>query len=101
MRILFLLRSGKNDKNGCKNIRESLYPDFTKVQDKLVGLAEKEVMGILGYPDRVELYQKAQRFYIYYLSKGAQCDSTHRAQHYIRIRFELLGGVDEVTLNVQ
>ncbi len=64
----------KADAYGCLNQRADLEKSFMDNKEKLKGYSQKEMMQLLGKPDEVELYKRSQKFFIYYLSPGPQCN---------------------------
>ncbi len=87
----------KNDKNGCNNERLSEYSNFQKIKDQLEGLSEVEIRQTLGNPDAVDLYKRKQKFYIYFIEKGPQCEKNGvgKAQR-IEIRFSAMERANEI-----
>ncbi|MDZ7647945.1 MAG: hypothetical protein U5K54_12640 [Cytophagales bacterium] len=59
------LAQWKEDKDGCQNIRKRFLIDLTSQKDELKGLAEGDIIKLLGRPDRNELYKRNQKFYYY------------------------------------
>ncbi len=77
-----------SDPQGCKNLRISAFQNFTEDKDQFIGLTERDIVRLLGKPDRQELYKRNQKFYFYYISPGGQCEGTQTArgqQIYLRI----------------
>jgi len=91
------LAQWKEDKGGCKNIRTSYLAQLTEQKDKLKGLAEGDIIKLLGRPDRNELYKRNQKFYYYDLEPGKSCDSTLTNQQLI-LRFNAMGRAKEVSI---
>ncbi|MBX2840806.1 MAG: hypothetical protein KTR26_03490 [Flammeovirgaceae bacterium] len=94
----FDTKTWKNDTNGCTSERVALMDQFKAIQDKIIGLSELQVNKLLGKPDKVELYIRSQKFYVYHLKPGSQCDpdSFDRAGENIQIRFNSLNEVNEI-----
>lgn len=86
----------KGDQNGCKNERLAEYPKFQKIQTELKGLSEVQIRALLGKPDRLRLYKRKQKFYIYFIEKGAQCEAGKKEAKYVEIRFSALERVNEI-----
>ncbi|MDW7694637.1 hypothetical protein R9C00_07780 [Flammeovirgaceae bacterium SG7u.111] len=89
----------KNDKLGCNNERFALVKQFQNIRPKLMGKQEGEIRKLLGSPDQVELYERSQKFYIYYIEKGSQCEGAKSgiASKNFYIRFNSLNQVSEIT----
>ena len=90
--------SWQNDKNGCQGNRAKIVKDFEGVKDKLIGLGENQLRKLLGSPDQVQLLERSQKFYIYYIEKGAQCGDPGIEGKNYQIRFNSLNQVNEVSL---
>ena len=88
----------KADKNGCTSRRGELLADFLKVSERLDGLREQDIKRLLGKPDGVELYQRNQKFFLYFLESGRQCPdvAVGRYGRHVRIRFDAINRVNEV-----
>jgi hypothetical protein len=93
------LAQWKEDKGGCQNIRNRFLIDLTSQKDELKGLAEGDIIKLLGRPDRNELYKRNQKFYYYDLEPGRSCDSIISNQQLI-IRFNAMGRAKEVAIEV-
>ncbi|MBK8291628.1 MAG: hypothetical protein IPK96_12555 [Flammeovirgaceae bacterium] len=93
------LAQWKEDKGGCQNIRNRFLIDLTSQKDELKGLAEGDIIRLLGRPDRNELYKRNQKFYYYDLEPGRSCDSIISNQQLI-IRFNAMGRAKEVAIEV-
>ena len=98
----FSSKTWKNDKNGCNNDRLALLKDFETVKHQLIGMSENETRKILGTPDKVQLFERSQKYYIYFIESGSQCENGEnignkegRSYH---IRFNSINQVNEVSL---
>lgn len=87
----------KNDRKGCNGNRLSEYSKFLKIKDRFDGLSEREIRYTLGKPDIVDLYKRKQKFYVYFLENGPQCqeNGSGMAQR-VEIRFSALERVNEI-----
>ncbi|WP_157638045.1 hypothetical protein [Flexithrix dorotheae] len=97
----FDTQTWKNDPNGCNSERLTMLDQFKGVQDKIIGLSELQVNKLLGKPDKVELYIRSQKFYVYHLKPGSQCNAEtfDKAGENIQIRFNSLNEVNEIIFN--
>ena len=84
------------DHDGCKGDRNSLAQQIIASKDKLMGKTEDRIMNTLGKPDRNELYDRNQKFYIYYLDPGKECNSPAPDPEMLIIRFSAVGICNEV-----
>lgn len=76
---------------------------FEDIRDKLIGLNANEVRKVLGKPDKVELYRRSQRFYIYFFEAGGQCKGSGKGTAEGRnfyVRFNTLDQVSEISLHL-
>ena len=88
-----------SDPQGCKEKRMDLTETLRSQRDQLKGLNQQEVIKILGKPDEHELYKRSQKYFIYYLQPGPQCESqTELAPLKLMIRFNALGLSNEVVI---
>ena len=92
----------KNDPLACKNTRKAQIEALDKGKDLLKSLTPKQLINTLGRPDRQELYERNQRYYLYFYEKGAQCDGeldiNLEKTPLIRIRFSAIDIVTEVII---
>ncbi len=93
----------KNDKLGCTSEREKYIPVILKNKERLIGLGQNQILALLGKPDFSELYQRGQRYYIYYYAKDKPCkDETpdiHQDKKVLKIRFSALDAITEIVVN--
>jgi hypothetical protein len=92
----------RQDKRGCQGKRASLLADFEALAKPalLKGLRELETKQLLGSPDQIEVAERGQKFYTYFLEPGNQCQGSEAGQEArrIRVRFSALNQVNEITL---
>jgi hypothetical protein len=62
------------DRLGCGGGRKALRESFDNVRRELKGLTQDEVLDVLGKPDFQRLYERNQKFYVYFLEPGVQCE---------------------------
>lgn len=87
----------ESDKNGCGGSRKAISEVVMSQKDKLLGLEQKQLIEMLGRPDKYELYKRSQYFFVYSVDPASSCadfNSKHTAN--ITIRFNALGKVNEV-----
>jgi hypothetical protein len=89
----------KEDRLGCTGTRQQLRPEFDQIRNELKGLSQREVIDVLGKPDAQLLYQRNQKYYLYFLESGPQCqgqmDDSQAAS--VAVRFSALEQVTEIT----
>ncbi|CAA9221042.1 MAG: hypothetical protein AVDCRST_MAG56-400 [uncultured Cytophagales bacterium] len=86
------------DRLGCGGGRKALSQPFDSIRRQLKGLTQNELLDVLGKPDFQRLYQRNQKFYVYFLEPGAQCGGNadaSRARTAV-IRFSAIELVTEV-----
>lgn len=89
----------RQDRAACAGIRPTLVDDFKIEQANLMGKFADDVGLILGRPDIHQLGSRNQKFYVYFLEKGTQCDDIAKpssAQKVI-LRFNAVGLLSEIT----
>jgi hypothetical protein len=89
--------SWKTDANGCKKIRIGIYKEIIESQNEILGLTNKEIIGVLGKPERNELYKRNQKFFIYQISPASKCSVNNDTEPlFLFIRFNAVGLSQEV-----
>lgn len=87
------------DRQGCNAERILMKDDLLKVKFKLRGKSTSEISDILGKPDAQELYQRNQKYYIYYMEPGPVCNNKENTTPLcLYIRFSAVGIASEITL---
>ncbi|MCC5929596.1 MAG: hypothetical protein JJU28_10155 [Cyclobacteriaceae bacterium] len=87
------------DRQGCSSERILMKDELLKVKFKLRGKSTSEITDILGKPDAQELYQRNQKYYIYYLEPGPNCTVKENTKPLcLYIRFSAVGIASEITL---
>ncbi len=94
------LEKWKSDKNGCKNYRITVIDELLDQKEKLKGLAQNEVISLLGQADEHELYQRSQKFFIYYLEPSNKCGENQN--EYYKALFIRFNALDQaIDFNIQ
>lgn len=90
--------SWQKDHNGCQEIRLDMLDDLEQVKDDLKGLNTDKVVQILGKPDKNELYERNQKFFIYEIRNAPACPDHQedRSHMYLSIRFNATGLAKEI-----
>lgn len=81
---------------GCEGNRPELVQVILKSRQKLMGKTEDRIISTLGKPDRNELYERNQKFYIYYLDPGPLCHTPDPDPDMLVLRFSAVGICNEV-----
>jgi len=93
------LTKWRSDRGGCDGKRTALTEDFKVEQKQLMGKFIDEVGELLGRPDIHQLGERNQKFYVYFLEKGSQCDDIKvpsKAKKVI-LKFNAVGLLSEIT----
>lgn len=92
------LEQWKEDKNGCLRLREQNISHLIDQLEELKGLSEKDIIELLGRPDRNELYKRNQKFYYYDIDPGKTCPDSKPENQQLVLRFNAMGLAKEVTV---
>ncbi|MBX2894176.1 MAG: outer membrane protein assembly factor BamE [Cyclobacteriaceae bacterium] len=92
------LAQWKEDKNGCQRFREQHISYLINQLEELKGLSEKDIIKLLGRPDRNELYKRNQKFYYYDIDRGKVCSDSLLENQQLVLRFNAMGLAKEVTV---
>lgn len=88
----------KSDKNACLGERRAMEESLRLEMGKLKGLAEDDILKLLGRPDANELYKRNQKFYYYFLSPGPNCTSRDSITQRLVLRFNAMGYAQAVSI---
>lgn len=93
------LKTWRRDKAGCENLRKEILADFKSSENLLLGKFADDIGGLLGKPDIQQLGNRNQKYYIYFLEKGAQCDDKTRSSEALKaiLHFNAVGLLSEIT----
>jgi outer membrane protein assembly factor BamE (lipoprotein component of BamABCDE complex) len=88
------------DRQACQNLRKKYLQSIENQKDKFKSLGQNQVMQLLGKPDIQELYNRNQRFFVYFYEKGGQCEGKADIINgkVIKIRISALDAVTEVLI---
>ncbi|AUD02187.1 hypothetical protein [Spirosoma pollinicola] len=93
------LKKWRGDRGGCNGVRATLEPAFKAEIQNLKGKTANTIGDLLGRPDVNQIADRNQKFYIYFLEKGPQCNypvgkSMSRS---VAIRMSAIGLATEIT----
>lgn len=93
------LETWKNDRNACKNQRLGMVEKLKSLRGELKGVSANDMDDYLGKPDIQQLSDRNQKYYVYFLEKGSQCQDIKQAGKSLTmaIRFSAMGVATEVT----
>ncbi len=89
----------RQDRRACEGIRQTLVADFKAEQAQLMEKFADDVGQILGKPDIHQLGGRNQKYYVYFLEKGPQCDDITQNSSALKVilRFNAVGLLSEIT----
>jgi hypothetical protein len=94
------LEKWKNDKNGCLEYRIEAVETLLSQKEKLKGLSQNEMISLLGTADKHQLYERSQKFFIYYLEPNENCDQY--SEGYIKALYIRFNSLDQaIDFNIQ
>lgn len=88
----------KADRNACTGNRAEMANAIEQQKDKLLALDEKQIITLLGPPDKNELYTRNQKFYSYYLTPAPACGDESPDPKILEIRFNAMGLAKEINI---
>lgn len=91
------LNAWKDDSYGCKGNRKTYVGAIREQRDKLKGLSERDLVNVLGKPDKLDLSEHHEKFYYYYIVP-VSCDPPNGATTSLIVRINATGVSKEVTL---
>lgn len=93
------LKQWRSDRGGCENIRPQLIADFKAEQKQLMGKFIDDIGEMLGRPDIHQLGERNQKFYVYFLDKGPQCNdmTVPSSAPKVILKFNAVGLLSEIT----
>ncbi|WKV11545.1 hypothetical protein [Marivirga harenae] len=94
------LKNWKDDKDGCLEYRIEVISDLLDQKEELKGLSQNEVIDLLGAADKHQLYERSQKFFIYYLEPNENC--AKYSEGYVKALYIRFNSLDQaVDFNVQ
>lgn len=90
----------KADRNGCKELRIKELTELERLKNTYLGADNQALIKTFGRPDRVELVDKSQSYFIYFLEPSGECEGAETEKEPLKILFRLnsLSRVSEVTI---
>lgn len=94
------LSQWKSDKGGCQNYRITVVDALLSQKEKLKGLSQNEMISLLGQADQHELYERSQKFFIYHLEPGMNCEKFNN--QYFKALYIRFNALDQaIDFNIQ
>lgn len=99
LRKAFDLAKWQADRGGCKGIRTTMINQVKAAELLIKGLTQNEIADLMGKPDRQQLAERNQKFYVYFLENGEHCQNAKQVTNArsVAFRFSAIGLVTEVT----
>jgi len=94
------LENWKSDRYGCKGLRMQEMEEFRIIKNQFLGIDNQALIKTFGRPDRVELVDKSQSFFFYFLEPSSDCAGVEQKKEPLRVLFRMnaLSKVSEVTV---
>lgn len=89
----------KEDVNGCDGKRIEMSIGLEQERQKLKGLAESDLVRMLGNPNEVEVLERQQKYYIYWIQNPKLCPGSKLEYKELKIRLSAIGRVTETLFN--
>jgi hypothetical protein len=95
------LDNWKKDRNGCLGLRNNDLENFRDVKNELLGKDNQALIKTFGRPDKVELANRSQTFFIYFIEAGPGCEGESKHDEALKVIFRLnaISRVSEVTIS--
>lgn len=97
------MENWKADRYGCKGLRIQDMEEIQKIKNTFLGADNQAIIKTFGRPDRVELMDKSQSFFFYFLEPSNGCEGVEIEKEPLRVLFRMnaVSKVSEVTITTQ
>ncbi len=94
------LENWKADRYGCEGLRIQDLEELRKIKNTFLGASNQSIIKTLGRPDRVELVDKSQSFFFYFLEPSGDCEGVETEKEPLKVLFRMnaISKVSEVTI---
>ncbi|MFC3414736.1 hypothetical protein [Algoriphagus hitonicola] len=94
------IENWKSDRYGCKGLRMQDLDELQRIKNSFLGADNQALIKTFGRPDRVELVDKSQSFFFYFLEPSENCDGVESEKEPLRVLFRMnaISKVSEVTI---
>lgn len=94
------IENWKSDRYGCKGLRMQDLEELQQIKNSFLGADNQALIKTFGRPDRVELVDKSQSFFFYFLEPSENCDGVESKKEPLRVLFRMnaISKVSEVTI---
>ena len=93
----------KADSWGCNNQRIQMLEAIQLADENVKLLADADIRQLFGRPDKIELSSRSQKFYLYYLEQGQQCqdeEAISGAGRALEVSLDALGRLHEINIRL-
>ncbi|SHM77940.1 hypothetical protein SAMN04488057_103298 [Cyclobacterium lianum] len=93
------LEAWKKDRDGCLGLRLQHTEELQRIKNTFLAKYNQEIIKTFGRPDRVELVDKSQSFFIYFLEPSDECGlKMEKEPLKVLFRLNAISKVSEVTI---
>jgi hypothetical protein len=94
------IENWKADRYGCQGLRIQDLEELQKIKNSFLGANNQSIIMTFGRPDRVELMDKSQSFFFYFLEPSNGCESVKTEKEPLRVLFRMnaVNKVSEVNI---
>lgn len=78
-----------SDRNGCEGLRIKDLKEIERLKNTFLGADNQALIVTFGRPDRVDLVDKSQTYFTYFLEPSGKCDGVEPKKEPLRILFRL------------
>lgn len=91
----------KKDRNGCLGLRANDLEKFREVKNEFLGKNNQALIKTFGRPDKVELADRSQTFFIYFIDPSPACEGQAIEKEPLKVIFRLnaISKVSEITVS--
>lgn len=94
------LENWKADRYGCKGLRLQDLEELKGIKNSFLGADNQAIIKTFGRPDRVDLMDKSQSFFYYFLEPSGDCEGVEMEKEPLKVLFRMnaISKVSEVTI---
>ena len=86
----------QNDSHGCEGVRMEMREQVMQLPKTLQGFTQYEIEATLGRADRQELSNRSQKYLLYYIEPGPECENAVETPFTMVVRFNSVGQASEI-----
>ncbi|KPQ19027.1 MAG: hypothetical protein HLUCCX10_03960 [Algoriphagus marincola HL-49] len=95
------IENWKEDRYGCKGLRIQDIGELERIKNNFLGASNQALIKTFGRPDRVELVDKSQSFFFYFLEASPEnCEGVESEKEPLKVLFRMnaISKVSEITI---